>query len=293
MSLLKEKIELSIQEAELATQQGLSSMPGILRWLLILCLLAIIPSYFIAKTISYKIWSYEYSKKIPVAKPSFTDPKEPKISEVSVTTLGEGVYSAAVNVSNQNLDLSANNIPYTFNFYNSQTEKVYSENGRMFLLPNQTKYVLVPRFTTAEKISFTEFSINPEQIKWQKRLSIPTVKLDTSAPSTFQQGLPPAFVVEGSFTNQSPYTLKQVKLIFVLFDQSLKIIGTSQREEFTVAPFERRTYKQLWPGLVAPNLSTVKIFADTNTLDGSNLIIENPSSDSSSNLSRPKNLNPF
>ena len=288
MSLLTDKIELSIQEAELGTQQALSQFPPFLKWLLILGILAIIPSYLIAKNISYKIWVARYAQGQLTAKKSFTDAKDPKWADVSVTTLGDGVYSAVIQINNPNLDLSANNIPYQFSFLNSKKEVLYTETGKLFLLPNQTKYVIVPRFNTTEQIVYANFQLQGK-VNWQKKLKLPEVKFNLSQPNTYQQALPPAFVAEGDFTNQSPYTLKQVRLTFVLFDSSQKIIGTSQRDEFTVTPFERRTFKQLWPNLYAPNFSSVKVMADTNTLDPSNLSVDSiPTNSSSSDLSRPK-----
>ncbi len=293
MSFLKDKIELSIQEAEFAAQQNLNSVSPFFKWLLILGILAVLPSYFIAKNISYNIWKNTYSQDLISPKPSFTNPKEPKVTPVSVTTMGQGIYAAVVKISNTNLDLSANNIPYTFNFINSKKETVYTESGKFFLLPDQTKYISVPRFSTQEDIAFTEFLITKEQLIWQKKLNIPTVKIITSQPNSYEQFTPLAFVVEGDFTNQSPYTVKQIRLNFILFDQKGTIIGTSQRDEFTVAPFERRTYKQLWPGTSNINIANVKIFTDTNTLDPNNLSIESFQDNSSSNLNRPKTQNPF
>lgn len=288
MSFFKDKIELEIQEAELGAQKALSRFPPVLRWLLILAVIATIPAYYIAKNLSLKIWLNRYQQGALTAKPSFTNPLEPKVSPVNVTTLGTGVYAAAVEISNQNLDLSARDVPYQFNFYNAQKQLLYSSSDKLFLLPNQTKYVAVPRFLSAQQIAYADFQL-PKNILWQKKLKIPSVKLIASTANYYQQISPQAFVVEGDFSNQSPYTLKQVRLMFVLFDSQNKIIGISQRDEFTVSPFERRTYKQLWPGIFAANLNSVKVTADTDTLDSSNLIVQSVPSGSSSDLSRPKN----
>lgn len=288
MSFLKDKIELEIQEAELGTQKALSQFPPLLRWFLILCLIAMLPAYYVTKNVSMKIWLSQYSQSALTAKPSFINPLEPKVSNVNVTTLGAGVYGAVVEVGNANLDLSAQDIPYQFNFYNAKKELLYSAGDKLFLLPNQTKYIAVPRFNTAEQVAYANFQLSKD-IHWQKKLKIPSVPLTTSIPQTYQQASPQAFVVEGDFTNQSPYTLKQIRLNFILFNSGGKIIGVSQRDEFTVSPFERRTYKQLWPGIFAADLKNVKITADTNTLDPNNLIVQPTPSSGASDLNRPEN----
>lgn len=293
MSLLKERVELSIQEAELSAQQNLSNLPTIVRWFVILGVLAIIPAYFISKNISYKLWSAKYSATLIQAKPAFTNPKDLNISDVYVTTNGEGVYAGVVKVTNENLDLSAKNIPYIISFLNAKEETIYSEQGKFYVLPNQTKHIIAPRFTSTEQIVYTNFSIDKDSIKWQKRINLPIVTISNSTPKTYQQFSPLSFVVEGDITNQSPYNIKQVRITFVLYDKNQNIIGASQRDEFSLKPFERRTYKQLWPNISESNIYTVKVFTDTNTLDPNNITVETSEINSSSNLSRPQNKNPF
>lgn len=287
MPLLKEKIELGIEETEFQTQKFFGSMNPFFRWMLILGILAIIPSYFIAKSVSQKIWTARYQQGAVVAKPSFTDAKPPKISNVTLTSLGDNLYSAVVQITNENLDLSANNIPFNFNFYNSQKQLLYSYTDKLYLLPDQKKYLIAPRFSTTEQISFAELKFTQDP-KWQKRLSLPQVKLTASTPNSYDQISPQAFVLEGSFVNNSVYTLKEVRLNFVLYDASKKIIGASRRDEFTVAPFERRSYKQLWPNLSAPTLSKAEVTVETNTLDSNNISVINIPITPASDLSRPK-----
>lgn len=287
MSLLKEKIEIGVEEAELETQKILGSVNPFFRWLLILCVISIIPAYFIARSVSQKIWSARYQQGALSAKPSFTDPKAPKVSKVSVTSLGTGLYSAVVQITNENLDLSADNLPFAFNFYNDSKQLLYSYTDRLYLLPNQKKYVITPRFSTDQPITAVSFNFTEDPV-WQKRLNLPVIKFTANTPTASTQTSPQAFVLEGDFTNNSIYTLKQVRLNFVLFDGSGNIIGTSRRDENTVAPNERRSYKQLWPNLTAPTLNRTEVSVETNTLDSGNLMVNAAPASSAGNLSRPK-----
>lgn len=286
MSLLTDRVEVGIQEAELEAQKALAQFPPILRLVVILVILAIIPSYYIAKNISQKIWLKKYQANLLVAKPSFTNALAPTTTPVSVTSLGPNQYAAITKVTNQNLDLAVDQAPYQFAFFNAQKQQIYSYSGKLYLLPNQSKYITVPTFTTTEQVAFTNFQFTGD-LAWQKRLSIPTVQLTTSLPITSEQLSPLAFAVSGDFFNNSPYSLAKVRLTFVLFDQSNTIIGVSQRNESTVAPFERRTYVQLWPNLAAPNLSRVEVTADTDTLDPTNLSVSASPSGSAGDLSHP------
>ena len=287
MSLLKDEIEIKVQEAELTTQKALAEFPPLLRWITIITALAIIPAYFIAKNTSHSIWLNRYKQGSLVAKLSFANPLPPKVSDVYLTTLGQNNFSAAVLITNQNLDLSASSENYEFDFLNSQKQPVYTYTGSLYLLPNESKYIVVPTFQAADKISFANFRL-ASNLNWQKKIKIPQVIIFNSIPTTYNQSSPAAFVVEGSYTNSSHYLLKKVQLTFVLTDKTGAIVGLSNRDEFTVSPFEKRSYKQLWPNLIGNNIQDVKIFASTNPLDNSNLTLPDYNTDNSSDLSRPK-----
>jgi hypothetical protein len=288
MSLLKDEIELNVQEAELYAKKKVSQFPPILIWLVVIVLLAIIPAYYISRATAEKIWLARYEQGAITAKPSFTNPQAPTTTAVTLVNSGSGGFAAVTQISNQNLDLSVDNVPYSFIFYNAQKQQIYQYQGTLFLLPDQTKYITAPTFTPTEPIAYVNFQLpQPQNIPWQKRIDIPTVNLSTSLPQTFEQTSPLAFVAQGDFYNGSPYTLNKLRLTFVLFNQNQNIIGVSQRDESTVAPFERRAYKQLWPNMTAGNLSSVDVTADTDTLDPGDLSIPAVNTDSASDLSRP------
>ena len=288
MSLLKDKIELDVQEAELFTQKELRQFSPILVWLVVITLLAIIPAYYISRSTSEKIWLSRYEQGAITAKPSFTNPQFPTTTPVTLVNSGSGGFAAVVKISNQNLDLSIDNVPYSFIFYNSQKQQIYQYQNTLFLLPDQTKYITAPTFTPTEPIAYVNFQLpQPQTLLWQKRINIPTVIFSASQPQTFEQTSPLAFVAQGDVLNSSPYTLSKVRLTFVLLDQNQNIIGVSQRDESTVAPFERRAYKQLWPNMTVGNLSTVDVTADTDTLDPNNISAPAISSSTASDLSRP------
>jgi hypothetical protein len=289
MSLLKDQIEIEIQEAELATQKTLAGFPPLIRWITILTAIAIIPTYFIAKSSAYKVWQNRYAQGMLIAKPSFENPLPPKTSNVYLTTLGPLQFAAAIFITNQNLDLSITKAPFEFTFLNAAGQTVYTYSADLFLLPNEAKYIVVPTFSAQDKIAFANFKFL-DGLKWQKRLLLPKIVLAASLPNTYNQLNPSAFTVEGTFTNNSSYQLKQVKLTFILEDFAGTIIGSSSRDEFTVGPFEKRSYKQLWPNLNGDNIKNVKVFATTNILDPDNLTLPDFTSDAS-DLSRPKSGN--
>ena len=286
MSLLKDKIELEIGEAELLAQKQVTGLPPVYKWIVIVCAIAFIPGYFIAKAVTTNLALKKYQQSEVTAHASFSSAKELITPPATVTSQKPGSYAAILQISNLNLELSLDKVPYQVNFYNSQKQKIYSYSDELFLLPNQTKYLAVPTFNIKDEIAYSELQL-PDPLPWQRRLSIPTVNITQSSPTYTQQALPPAFVISGDFSNQTPYQLKKVRLVFVLYDGNGKIIDSSQRDEFSVNPFERRSYTQLWPNINGSNVAKADIKIYTDNLDPQNLVAPQIPSGSSSDLGRP------
>ena len=270
MAFLKEKIEIGVEEAELKVQNVFFDFSPRVRLYLIILVILIIPTYFLVKFTAQKVWLSKNQNLTVAAKPSFTNPKTPTKSEVYVVYSGGGTYTAAIEISNPNLDLSFKNEAYQFRFFNASKQQVYQFSGSTFLMPDQKKVLTVPKFVATEPVSFAEFSFL-DDIRWQKRIDPPTITLTSSKPKFYDQLNPPAFVAEGDIVNGSPYTLKEVRLVFLVRDLNDKLIGISQRDENNIKPGERRAYKQLWPDLSGVNVKTVDLSVYSNPFDPNNL----------------------
>ncbi len=291
MSLLKEKAEIAAEEAELKLENSFKSLPPLYKWSLIIIIIITLPVFFVVKGASTKYWQKKMESNVMTPRPSFTNPKNLTVGDVKIITSAQNVYSAVVEIQNENFELSLNNIPFNFTFFDNKGVFITEVKGKFFILPNQKKYLTVPRIETSENLSIGRFNL-PKDLPWQKKLEIPEVKLLTSIPKFYTQTNPLTFVVEASVKNTSPFQLKSVKLVFLILDQKSRIIGISQREEFAIKPFGRRAFKQLWPSVSGQNVKNVKIIAETNTLDKNNLSVSEAQKSSASSLKRP-DTNPY
>ena len=287
MEYLKERLELELAEAELEAKNILDGMPGFVKFLLIFSILAVIPSFFIAKSISLGYYNKQYQSGLASAHTSFTNPKPLKFGS-AVFVPGQPFGTAVVTVTNENLDLSLNQAPLKIHFYDSANREIYTWQDKVYLLPNQTKTIVVTRIPGPGAASKATYEV-PEELAWQKRLFIPTVKLVPNTPTGAVQLNPPQYAVQGEVLNNSPYQVGSIRIIILLKNASGTVIGASQRDEFTLAPFTRRAYKQLWPGVLdSSGVAKIEAFAETNTLDPLNLTLPAGSNTPSSDLGRPE-----
>jgi hypothetical protein len=269
MSLLTDELQVKAGEIELAAAQGFGQFPKYKKILLIIFLAGLIPAYILTRFLSNWYWDNQYKNLIITARPSFTQAEDIQVDNVGIFSIGEGVYSGYAHVTNPNLELSVSEARYTFNFFDDSGKKIATDQGSFYILPNGKKYLVAPRVQASSKPS--KLSISFSDVKWQKKISIPTAKLTVNQPNLFDQFEPPALTAQGTLINNSAYLLNEVRLVFLLYDNNKNLVSVSQRLESTMQPGERRTYNQLWPNLQTSRIEDVSVIAETNLLDPKNL----------------------
>jgi len=290
LKLKGQKLGLEIEEAEIRAEKAAKKMPAWALWSIIAGIAFLLPAYLISKFVSFKIWEAKYRPLALSAHQSFTEVKPLQTGEINIFPTGDGSFGAVTSIINENLDLSLDKTTYRLRFFNSKDEEVYISVGTFTLLPNQTKYLVVPRINSSERPSEAKLEL-PEKLAWQRRYSLPSISLIVSSPDLYLQSNPEALVVEGYYQNQSPYQLGKVTLTFLIYDGRGRIIAASTRDDFTVQPYERRSYKQLWPNFSPGTTAKVKVFAETDLLDYTNFGTPALDTGPASDLSRPKQEN--
>lgn len=277
---LKENLQIQTGGAVVGAQEGVFKLKNwflsLANWqrvLLILLFIVMIPGYFAVRYGLELVLVRQYGQNALVAQPAYTDPEPVGKSKVNLINNSIGTTSAYALIKNPNLDLAAPELRYTFKFYNSNDLQIQSSSGVVYLLPDQQRWLVVPRIESLEPIARGELVI--EDPSWQKRLTVPEVELRMTEPYTHEQENPLATVTEGSVINNSPYSLKQVSLVLVLYGENNQVLAVTSREEFTLQPYERRAYIIQWPGINRSRISRIGLEAYTNVLDETNLTVSN------------------
>ncbi len=276
MAGIKENLQVQTEGTILAAEQvGFSfanSFKLMVKWkrvLILVLAIAIIPGYLLARFGTEQLLRLQYGREALVAHPAFSAAVAPKVGSVTLIKNPTGNYSAYALVTNPNLDLAAEDISYTMTFQSSGKTEAYRATGSTYLLPNEKRYIVVPRIETTEQL--TSASLTLGEVKWQKKLSVPEIPLKVSEPLTYEELNPLAFYAEGAVVNNSPYDLGAVRLVFLLLDRNNKVVGISQRDEFRIPAFGRRAYKQQWPGLYKADVQKVQVIPTTDPLDPENI----------------------
>lgn len=271
-SLVKEKAKYQVEKSLYETGYTFMQFTPVGRTLFLIFLLGSVPVYFLAKFVSIKYFDTVYTKNHISAKASTILASPLVSSPVTIYPTGERSYSALATITNPNLDISVASTNYTVRFYDASGRELYKYTDTFFLLPNEQKYIVVPRVDTdfapaSAKLEFTD----PHFVK---RFTIPKISFQSPTPQIYSQSTPQAFVVEGGVYNDSPYFLKIVRVKVLLYDAAGKVVGTTSTELGSVKPFERRGYKLLWPGQPYFAVARAQAFPDTDVLDPNNLRLQ-------------------
>jgi hypothetical protein len=178
-------------------------------------------------------------------------------------------------LANPNLDLATKGVNYTAQFKNTAGEIIATSTGSTLLLPNQKKFIVIPRIETSEAPATGTISI--ADVAWQKPANLLTVSIRTPEPFLYDQANPQTLYAEGAIVNNSPYRLGVVHITFVAYDAAGNIIAVSNRTEQDVVANGRRAYRQPWPGLFRSQVARITVLADTDTLTASNVRLDVPS----------------
>jgi len=275
---LKDNLQVEAQSVVVGANEGVWKLKtwfeGLLRWqriLLIILIVLMIPGYFGVRYGLELVLVRQYARQALVAHSAFTDPNPLVVSRVNIIRNSNDTVSGYLTVRNPNLDLGLDNARYTINFLDSASQIVFTSTGSLYLLPDQQRWIVVPRVESTNQITSAEIKFG--ELNWQKRLEIPQVELRMNEPFTYQQESPLATVTEGAVVNNSPYSLRQVSLVVVLYGANNQVLAVTSREEYSLQPFERRAYIIQWPNVNRSAITRIGLEAYTNTLDPTNLTV--------------------
>lgn len=276
MPSLKENLQVQASGASLAVTDGVfrvkqwySGMPKWEQVLVVLLLILLIPGFFVIRYGGELFFTRYYSREALAVHPAFNNPMALEVGDVKLLQNPNATTTAYAVVINPNLDLALQNLDYTFNFLNANGEQVTQTTGSTYFPPDQKKWLVISKVQSLQSISKVTLTLG--EAHWQKRANLIDVKLKMSEPYVYEELKPLATTAEGSVVNNSPYDLKQVSLLLVLYDKNNQVLAVTTREEFSVKAFERRAYKLQWPGIYRSDVARIDLQAYTNTLDPNNL----------------------
>lgn len=171
--------------------------------------------------------------------------QEIKIRTVKLLPLNGEDYSLVGLISNPNTDLSAPSLGYKFILKGRDQDILKEVNGENYILPGESKFLVVPRVTFPEKPAAVELVIDGP--RWTRRvpsveISLPILEKNTGETKEGK------FFVEGLVKNLTGFGIKRVEVVMIVYDQSRKDISAVNSTVLTdLKIFESRYFRNIWP----------------------------------------------
>jgi hypothetical protein len=154
-------------------------------------------------------------------------------------------YDFVAQINNPNSLFGASRANYVLNI-NTEDGTVFKREGTFFVLPGQTRFLIIPGIKTQSKIN--DISIEITSIEWQKisnfeQISFPILR--KSYQIINNDGVFSEF--EAIVFNNSDFSFDKVDVSVVLFDDQDQIIGVNRTDIRTFISKTERGFKVIWP----------------------------------------------
>lgn len=267
MDILPTSSKDTVKYGWLSFLEGLYSLSPLQRLLVVGGLVLLIPGFFLVRFVTATAFGFYYENKTAYATTSFTSVSDLQVGTFTLLPVLGG-YTAYVEVSNPNFEISASKASYVVTFFDEAGRKVLDKTGVTWIEKSGKRTVVIPRFSVGGNIARAGLKFT--DIKWQKKVEIPEVALAAPDPVVFEnQG--GGMRLEGQVQNLSPYDLGSARVVTFLYNSQKQLVGVSERYEFSLRPGERRAYVLNFPDLKSFDIFRVVTAADTNALDPNNV----------------------
>lgn len=217
-------------------------------------------------------------KIVVPAKPSPTPNPTIHLSPIAVLTtklvnIRNNNYDFVAKVSNANIDYGSGNVQYVISFFDASGSLVSTKTGSFYILPGQTKYVVVTPLSFNTSISRAEFGIN--SVDWQKLDSLSAQGINL-VPKNVGYFVPPngtAFArVGGLISNTTDLDFDVVDVSVIALDSSGNILAVNKTTINTFLAKTERGFEVSWFTPFVGQVQRADVQAGTNAFNNSNFL---------------------
>jgi len=197
--------------------------------------------------------------------------EEIEISFEGFTEVKPEVYDALAFITNPNTEHGAAEVTYEFVFEDAQGDDIYSIEGKTFILPAQSRYIIKPAIKIANTPDSIKFRIL--SARWERLHPFLPLGLSISDPVLSRKEAAGTTNFSGVVKNRSPYNLQNIEVQVVLFNEGGDVFATGVTNMQTLLRGTDRFFQITWPSVLAPE-NVIDARVESNFLKNSNFIRE-------------------
>ena len=197
------------------------------------------------------------------------DLEPPTIKSTQLIKAGEGDYDFIAEIVNPHQDFGASEVDYELTLFNGGDAELYKEQGIFYVLPGQTKHLILTHLTTEKNVTKIEFKIL--SATWQKIDSLEGMNLILKAQKYIN--LPTGgTALDATINNDSDFDFVAVDIDVVLYNSRGDIIAVNRSDINTFLARTERAFRVIWPFNINGKVASIEVFPSTNLFENSNFI---------------------
>lgn len=170
-------------------------------------------------------------------------------------------YDLMAEIKNPNKDWGIESVGYRFNLYDRNEELIGFKEGSIYVLPQETKYIIDQKFYSTAIPRRVELEL--KEINWRRLKDFDDLELRIRNEN--HQLIEEKFhQVSGVVENKSNFDLAKIEVVGLIFGQDDKIIAVGRTEMTSVLVEESRYFEINWPYETDRQISSFELKAHTN-----------------------------
>ncbi len=193
----------------------------------------------------------------------------PRVISTKLIEAGENDYDFVAQIKNPHQQFGASEVEYELILFNGDDNELDKEEGVFYILPGQTKYLVLTHITTEKNVQRIDFKI--KSATWQELDSIEGMNLIVKAQKyTSLSGGGTALDV--NILNDSDFDFEMVDIDVVMYNSQGDIIAVNRSDIRTFVARTERAFKVVWPFRINGLVYKIEAHSSTNLFDNSNFI---------------------
>jgi len=193
-----------------------------------------------------------------------------KILKTGDNLPGQGDYDFVAEINNPNKEFGASEVVYELTLFNGDEKELLKKAGTFYILPDQTKYLVLTFLTTERNVSRVDLGI--KSAKWQRLDSLEGMNLIVRRERYLVSPNGQSSTLDAVIFNDSDFEFETVDIDVILRDSADKIIAVNRSEIRTFLARTERNFRVTWPFPIGSRVASMEVRASTNLFENSNFI---------------------
>lgn len=193
----------------------------------------------------------------------------PQVVSTKLIPAGSRDYDFVAEIKNPHNDFGASEVSYELILLNGNQQEVLKKEGLFYILPGETKFLILS-FLTAEK-SISDIRFRIKSAVWQE-VDVNDVQLTVARQKyNILPGGVSSFL-EAVILNNSDFDFDTVEIDVILRNTRGEVIAVNKSVMNTLLAHTERGFTTTWPFPIVETVGKIEILPSTNLFENSNFI---------------------